>query len=118
MKAKFNWSDMVAFILSELFFGQRELAKHCNVTQQSISNWKQQVRRPGPHAKGKLLEILQNAGVSSGAFRSSYSENIQEISDVALRELVEIYNKLETPSQTNLLEFARFQKRSRKFPVD
>jgi transcriptional regulator with XRE-family HTH domain len=65
MKAKMDWPQAVTFILDELFFAQKELADKCNVTQQSISNWKMGVRSPGPYAKRRLAEILGNGGSKS-----------------------------------------------------
>lgn len=110
MKNKYDWSIVVAYITDEMFFSQRELSEYCNVTQQTISNWKSKVRSPGALAKEKLLEILQNGGVSTEAFRKGYSANYQNTTDITLRELVDLYNNIPPESKTNLLEFARFQR--------
>ena len=39
MNRTYNWPNMVAYILDEFHFSQRELAEKCNVTQQSIGNY-------------------------------------------------------------------------------
>ena len=111
MKAKINWSQVVTFILEELFLSQKELAETCNVTQQSISNWKMKVRFPGPYAKRKLVEIIGNSGASMMSFKIGYKPKDQTSPDVALQELINIYNELALKEKEFLLEFARFVQR-------
>ena len=114
MKSKIDWSQLVTFILEELFFSQKELAEHCNVTQQSISNWKMKVRSPGPYAKRKLTEIAENSGIRLASFKTGYDANGSKTPDVALQELTEIYHSLPVQAKDTLLEFARFQRRREK----
>jgi transcriptional regulator with XRE-family HTH domain len=98
----------VTYILEDLFFSQKELAELCNVTQQSISNWKMQVRSPGPYAKRKLTEIAEANGLKLSAFRK-YEDPVRDMNkDGALFELIEIYNELPPDSLDLLMEFARF----------
>jgi transcriptional regulator with XRE-family HTH domain len=111
MKAKINWSQVVTFILDNLFFSQKELAEHCNVTQQSISNWKMKVRTPGPYAKRKLTEIASNAGASMTSFKMGYKPQDQTSPDVVLQELINLYNELPLKEKEFVLEFTRFIKR-------
>lgn len=111
MKSKIDWSQLVTFILEELFFSQKELAEHCNVTQQSISNWKMKVRSPGPYAKRKLTEIAENSGIRLSSFKIGYDPATATTPDVALQELIEIYNSLPLQARDTLLEFARFERR-------
>jgi transcriptional regulator with XRE-family HTH domain len=111
MKSTVDWSQLVTFILDELFFSQKELAEHCNVTQQSISNWKMKVRSPGPYAKRKLTEIASNGGIRLSSFKVGYDSSGQTSPDVALQELIEIYNELPLQARDSLLEFARFERR-------
>ena len=68
MRSKVDWPKLVSFVLDDLFFSQKELATHCNVTQQSVSNWKTSVRQPGPFAKRKLADIVSNSGVRLCSF--------------------------------------------------
>ena len=108
MKSKINWSKLVTYILEDLFFSQKELAELCNVTQQSISNWKMQVRSPGPYAKRKLTEIAEANGLKLSVFRK-YEDPVREMNkDSALFELIEIYNELPPGALDTLIEFAHF----------
>ena len=115
MKSTIDWSQMVAFILEELFFSQKELAEHCHVTQQSISNWKMEVRSPGPYAKRKLTEIASNAGIRPSSFKIGKDPTATGTDtttpDIALHELIDIYNGLPLQARDTLLEFARFERR-------
>jgi transcriptional regulator with XRE-family HTH domain len=108
MKAKINWSKLVIYILEDLFFSQKELAELCNVTQQSISNWKMEVRSPGPYAKRKLTEIAENHGIRPSSFRRSGNTTKDITKDGNLLALIEIYNELPEDSLELLLDFARF----------
>ena len=108
MKHKIHWSEVVTYILNELFLSQKELADICKVTQQSISNWKNNVRNPGPYAKKQLTNILENAGVNIAAYREGFSEEVLKTDDVALKELIDIYFDLPSEAQNTLMEFARF----------
>lgn len=114
MKSKIDWSQLVTFILEELFFSQKELSEHCNVTQQSISNWKMKVRSPGPYAKRKLTEIAEKNGIRLASFKVGFDPSNSKSPDVALQELIDIYDSLPVQARDTLLEFARFQKRSGK----
>lgn len=107
MKSKFNWAQLVTYILEELFFSQRELAEHCNVTQQSVSNWKMNVRLPGAFAKRKLSEIANKAGVRIYSFANE-NDRDEDSPDVTLHELTDIYNELPLLTRNTVLEFARF----------
>ena len=108
MKAKINWSKLVVYILEDLFFSQKELAELCNVTQQSISNWKMQVRSPGPYAKRKLTEIAENNGISLSSFRKINTSQKEISKDSKLLELIETYNELPEDASELLIEFAHF----------
>jgi len=108
MKSKMNWSKLVTYILEDLFYSQKELAELCNVTQQSISNWKMRVRSPGPYAKRKLTEIAESNGIRLSVFRK-YEDPVREVNkDGVLFELIEIYNELAPEGLDTLMEFARF----------
>jgi transcriptional regulator with XRE-family HTH domain len=109
MKAKMDWSQVVTFILDELFFSQKELADKCNVTQQSISNWKQKVRSPGPYPKRRLCEILGNGGARASSFKGGNDPNVKKTPDLALQELIDTYNELPLQSREFLVELARFE---------
>jgi transcriptional regulator with XRE-family HTH domain len=101
MKAKMDWPQAVTFVLDELFFSQKELADKCNVTQQSISNWKQKVRSPGPYAKRKLCEILGNGGARASSFKGGNNPNAERTPDRVLQKLIDTYEFL--------VEFAQFE---------
>ena len=108
MKVKINWSKLVIYILEDLFFSQKELAELCNVTQQSISNWKMKVRSPGPYAKRKLTEIAENNGIRLSSFRRTENATKDISKDGNLLALIEIYNELPEESLELLIDFARF----------
>ena len=108
MKAKINWSNLVIYILEDLYFSQKELAELCNVTQQSISNWKMQVRSPGPYAKRKLTEIAEANGISLSNFRKIDSSQKEISKDGKLLELIEAYHELSQDDTELLIEFAHF----------
>lgn len=110
-KTKIKWNEVVAYIQHELFFSQKDLSVICEVTQQSISNWKQEVRNPGPYAKKQLTRILDKAGVSLDTYRRGYSEHMLESEDVVLQELINIYMSMPLEERNGLLKFARFTKK-------
>lgn len=109
MSSQYDWEKMVSFILRELFFSQRELAEHCKVTQQSISYYKQNIRKPGPYSKKRLLEILVQSGINPSIFLIDPSSTVEFPSDKKLKELINIYTEIPLASKIALLEFARFK---------
>ena len=58
------WSELVKAVTHELVMTQSQLADECSVTQQTISNWKTGARKPGLYAQSRLLELVEQAGIS------------------------------------------------------
>jgi DNA-binding transcriptional regulator YiaG len=44
---KLDWNLLAKDMLDSLFLSQQALSECCNVSQQSISNWKNRARNPG-----------------------------------------------------------------------
>lgn len=109
MKKKIDWSKIVIFLLDELFFAQKELAEVCNVTQQSVSNWKNKVRDPSPQAKRKLIEMLDGKEIRINTFYSDYDPKQQIEKDDSVKELFELYHAIPKQKKEFILELARFE---------
>ena len=64
-----DWPKLTDDLLEEMVITQSDLAERCQVTQQSISNWKNGVRCPGGYAREKLFELLEEAGLEKGSYK-------------------------------------------------
>ena len=58
-----DWARLTDDLLDSLVYTQKDLAEKCNVTQQSISNWKNGLRSPGNFAREVLLGLLDDAEI-------------------------------------------------------
>lgn len=63
-----DWSRLTDDLLENLVVTQTDLAEKCMVTQQSISNWKNGIRSPGPFARNKLFELLNESSLSRDSY--------------------------------------------------
>ena len=63
MKKNVNWSELVEDISENLILTQAQFAEKCQTTQQSVSNWKTGIRRPGVYARGKIRNLAKDAGL-------------------------------------------------------
>jgi len=104
---KVNWPNVVNFILDECYYEQKDLAEACNITQQTVSNWKSKLPHPHPEVEEVLTGILTKAGVNLDAFMDKAEE---EITDPELLEFITIFSELSTNKQAAVIEFAKFQK--------
>jgi len=107
---KVNWPNVVNFILDECYYEQKDLAEACNVTQQTVSNWKSKLQQPSPEVEQVLTDILTEAGLKVDTF---IDKPDVKITDKELLELITIFSDLSSNKQTSVIEFARFHKEQR-----
>jgi hypothetical protein len=66
-----NWGLLTDDILEVLVMNQTQLATVCQVTQQSVSNWKTGVRSPGVFARNELRRLAKDAKLSIDDYKKS-----------------------------------------------
>lgn len=94
MNNKYNWSQIVTYIFEELFFSQQELGDRFHVSQQTVCNYKLNVRVPRADVKRKLLEILEDHNAEPMLFCKLSSNIINDLQKGEFKELLECYRKL------------------------
>lgn len=115
-----NWPLLVQEILERLLLSQDDLAKRCNVTQQTVSNWKNKIRNPGIYAKQKLVGIINEAGMEINQFK--VKDNADKYSAIAeehakyrekdeLKILTELFKKMSPQERREVIEYAYFKLR-------
>jgi transcriptional regulator with XRE-family HTH domain len=108
---KLDWHLLVVELLDGLFLSQQELAERCKVSQQSISNWKNNTRNPGIFAKQKLFELarkekldLSKYEIDSG--RDVIAKFLEKNKGKELVRMFELYQKMSRRSRIKLLRYA------------
>lgn len=64
-----QWGQLTDDILEILVLNQKTLAEKCRVTQQSVSNWKTGVRKPGVYARHTLRQLAEEAQLSLDSYK-------------------------------------------------
>lgn len=88
-----DWSRVTNDLLNSLLYTQTELSSKCDVTQQSISNWKNGIRRPGVYAKRKLLTLIKNAGFKIEDYKGDSPVQLSNSEFTSLPEDIRIIAK-------------------------
>ena len=108
----FNWSVLVDDIKEILVINQTQLAEKCEVTQESVSNWKTGVSKPGVYARHLLGELCQEAKLKIEDYRIERKQ----------RKCVKRKVESETLLSEDILAFAgrltKLSKRQRKKIMD
>ena len=94
---EYIWPDLIRDIISNLRLTQCQLADKCMVTQQSISNWKKGIRKPGMYAQDKIFSLAKDAKLEISDYLTDFQiENLdaQEIINRCLRGLTPDQKKI------------------------
>ena len=84
---EFDWSRLMDDLLVNLTLTQTDLAEKCEVTQQSISNWKNGVRSPAGFARERIFQLMDDADLLKTEYvlKEGYSsKNILRKVDIKL----------------------------------
>jgi transcriptional regulator with XRE-family HTH domain len=106
--SKVDWSKLVAVILDDLLYSQKELAKICKVTQQTVSNWRNGIRNPSVYSKRQMVKILNESGIDVPADNRPYGLR-KNLPKTDVEELVGIFKSMNESRRRAVLEFAKFQ---------
>ena len=55
-----KWKQTIKTLLEDNLMSQKDFAKKCGVSAQTVSNWLSDVRTPGIYAKRKILQIIND----------------------------------------------------------
>jgi len=125
-----NWSKTIDEIQSTLIMSQTDIASHCGVVRQSVSNWKIGYRLPGYHARRKLLELktrtdIENKMKDNSFYRDKTAEpitaySIDDINDDSkmLSAISNIFKTLDALKKREVLEFMIFKAGKSPSPVN
>lgn len=116
-----DWQYIVRKVLEHLVIPQKDLAEICKVTPQTVSNWKNNVRKPGYFAKRKLLDICSTANIPQQAPVRKKDSNVEyehttiyadsgtpEI-EAYLQELSSLAIKLSPSMRKEVLDYTRYK---------
>ena len=106
-----DWSLLVNDIQDNNFLSQTDLSVMLKVSQQSISKWQNDTRKPSAAAKRKLAEIAGKNGIDINKYRTAPEvQAIGKYIDTKKgRELVRIfeqYMKISGVSKKKFMEYA------------
>jgi len=109
---EYRWHLIVRELLEGMFLSQEELAAHCRVSQQSISNWKNKVRKPGDFARQKLLELARKENIDPGRYepdplREEFMQYLEKNKGKDLVRLISLCQKMSDSSRIKLQRYAR-----------
>ncbi len=106
-----DWHLLVREFLEGLFLSQQELAERCNVSQQSISNWKNRTRNPGIYAKKVMVALAEKEGIDLGKYetdpaRDRINRYLEQNKGRELVRIFELYQKMSRSDRNKLLKYA------------
>ena len=84
---KVDWSVLIIDLMESLVLTQANLAEKCQVTQQSISNWKNGLRTPGVYARKKIRELASEASLKLEDYRNDPMTMIDHYTGSECKEL-------------------------------
>ena len=106
-----QWGQLTDDILEVLVLNQKTLAEKCRVTQQSVSNWKTGVRKPGVYARHTLRQLADEAKLSLEDYKISNAD-IVPVSDSKLPDnilsLAYKISHLNKKQQEKIIDMAEF----------
>ncbi|MFZ2653921.1 MAG: helix-turn-helix transcriptional regulator [Victivallales bacterium] len=115
MEQKYNWSVIVKEIQDTEFMSQQQMATKCNVSQQSISNWMNGARNPGPFATIELLKMTKDAGIdihkheANPAF-DGITDYMKKNKGRELVRLFELYSRMSNADKKRFIRYAEGMK--------
>ena len=94
-----DWHLLAKDLMEGLFLNQQKLAEYCKVSQQSISNWKNNTRNPGSFAKQMLFKIAQKEEVDLSKYeidssREAITKYLEKNKGKELLRMFELYQKM------------------------
>ncbi len=106
-----DWHLLTRELLEGMFLSQQELADRCNVSQQSISNWKNRTRNPGIYAKKELVDLAKKEGIDLKKYetdpaREVISRYLEMNKGRELVRLFDLYAKMSRSQRMKLLKYA------------
>jgi transcriptional regulator with XRE-family HTH domain len=108
---KIDWHLLTRELLDGLFLSQHDLADRCRVSQQSISNWKNNTRNPGIFAKQMLFKLAQKEGVDLSKYetdssREAITKYLEKNKGKELLRMFELYQKMSRRARIKLVRYA------------
>jgi len=108
---KIDWHLLTRELLDGLFLSQHDLAARCRVSQQSISNWKNNTRNPGIFAKQMLFKLAQKEGVDLSKYetdssREAITKYLEKNNGKELLRMFELYQKMSRRARIKLVRYA------------
>ncbi|HCE42558.1 MAG TPA: hypothetical protein DET40_03305 [Lentisphaeria bacterium] len=112
-KQAYNWQAMVRDIMDEAFLPQEEMAAKLKVSQQTISNWLNGMRRPKEESIPELLKLAGSSGIEISSYVANpefdrINEYLSKNRGRDLKRLFDLYGKM---SKANRLKFLRHVER-------
>ena len=108
---KVDWAKLIVDIQDKLIMSQAEIADHCGVVRQCVSNWKIGYRLPGYHAKRKLLELVEKKTRKEkiSDIRSAYQEESTDDPSKVQKTIISLVKDMDATSQKEVLDFVVFK---------
>ena len=107
-----HWGQLTDDILEILVLNQKTLAEKCRVTQQSVSNWKTGVRKPGVYARHTLRQLAEEAKLSLDDYKISNADIVPANVDSNLPDnilsLAYKISHLNKKQQEKIIDMAEF----------
>ena len=108
---KINWNLVVDELLGNMFLSQKELARRCKVSQQSVSNWQNRTLSPGIRAKRMISEFAQKEGIDLGIYEKDYAKKelvkyIEKREGRGFLRISEIYLMMPREARIEFLAYA------------
>lgn len=111
---KIDWKMVIREIMERLFLTQKEVAERCGVSPQSVSNWLNDVRRPGIYAKKKLMEILHSESDRISRNNKMIGKLMGDSGSADVKKLVNLFVAMDKSRRDELLKFAKRKSRKAK----
>ena len=76
---QYLWNELIKDISDALRMSQSQIADECKVTQQTVSNWTTNARKPGIYAQEKVICLAERAGITVGDYLLTMSGSEDEV---------------------------------------
>ena len=107
---KLDWHLLAKDLLCGLFLSQQDLAEQCQVSQQSISNWKNKTRNPGIFARQMLFKLAQKEKLDLSKYEvdnvnNTIARQLEKGNSKEISRLLEIYGKMSNKARVKFLRY-------------